>query len=181
MDTSTSFSPATSISSSGAASKEANAIASSTTSQSQDSPKTIYISFGQTGYVLTYQQSDRPSGVVTEHKGERGNEQKWTIEYGDTPDIIALRNVANGKYLYCHEARSGGKVGTGEKQWWRITVVKYSPPGGCRLAPIDSRETFLTSLDRGVDKGSPPSAGNQVNMTTNVSVSLRWDKKSLLT
>ena len=139
---------------------------------STDSPKPIYISFGQTGYVLTFQQSDRPSGVVTEHKGERGDEQKWTIEYGDTPDIIALRNVTSGKYLYCYEAKHGGKVGMGEKQWWKITVVKYSPPGGCRLAPVGGG-AYLSSSDRGVSQGASSTASNQVNMTTSVSVSSR--------
>jgi hypothetical protein len=167
--------PTASISSGATASQEV-ALASNSKPQSTNSPKPIYISSGQTGYVLTFQQSDRPSGVVTEHKGERGDEQKWTIEYGDTPDIIALRNVANGKYLYCYEAKHGGKVGMGEKQWWKIMVIKYSPPGGCRLVPVDNpQQAFLTTLGSGVNKGSPSSASNRVNMSTNVSVSSRRD------
>lgn len=105
--------------------------------------KAFYISSVSNGHVLAHKADSRPSGVVAENKGDRGQEQKWTIEYGDEANTIALKNEASGTYLHCYEPKSFGKVGTGEKQWWRISDDDVSPPGACRLCPVDNPDVFL--------------------------------------
>jgi hypothetical protein len=78
-----------------------------------------------------------------ENKGDRGDEQKWTIEYGDEPNTIALKCAANDKYLHCFEGKSWGKVGTGDKQWWKISNDDVSAPGACRIGPVDFPDVYL--------------------------------------
>ena len=112
-------------------------------SYSTDSSKTFYLASVSNGHVLAQQENGRPSGVVVENRGDRGDEQKWTIEHGDEPNTIALKCAANGKYLHCYEGKSWGKVGTGEKQWWKISNDDVSAPGACRIGPVDHPDVFL--------------------------------------
>lgn len=108
-----------------------------------DSSKTFYLASVSNGHVLAHQENARPSGVVVENKGDRDDEQKWTVEYGDEPNTVALKCAANGKYLHCFEGKSWGKVGTGDRQWWKISDDDVSPPGACRLCPVDFPEIYL--------------------------------------
>ncbi|KAM0713459.1 hypothetical protein Q7P37_010421 [Cladosporium fusiforme] len=112
-------------------------------SYSMSDSKTFYISSVSNGHVLAHKADGRPSGVVAENKGDRGQEQNWTIEYGDEPNTIALKNAASGTYLHCQEPKSFGKVGTGDKQWWKISDDDVSPPGACRLCPVNNPDVFL--------------------------------------
>jgi hypothetical protein len=99
-------------------------------------PKTVYLSSALVGLVLAL-KDNRPSTVVTtENITDRDEVQKWNIEYGDEPGTFALQSVANGEYLRCFEARSNGKVGTGDKQWWKTSVRKYTPAGAFQLSPL---------------------------------------------
>jgi len=110
---------------------------------SSNNPRTFYLASVSNGHVLAHQENSRPSGVVVENKGDRGDEQMWTVEYGDEPNTIALKNAANGKYLHCFEGKSWGKVGTGEKQFWKISNDDVSAPGACRIGPVDFPDVYL--------------------------------------
>jgi hypothetical protein len=112
-------------------------------SNSSNSSRTFYLASVSNGHVLAHQENSRPSGVVVENRGDRDNEQKWTVEYGEEPDIIALKCAANDKYLHCFEGKSWGKVGTGDKQWWKISNDDVSAPGACRIGPVDFPDVFL--------------------------------------
>ena len=112
-------------------------------SSNSSSSTTFYLASVSNGHVLAHQENSRPSGVVVENKGDRGDEQKWTIEYGDEPNTVALKCVANDKYLHCFEGKSWGKVGTGDKQWWKISNDDVSAPGACRIGPVEYPDVFL--------------------------------------
>jgi hypothetical protein len=112
-------------------------------SDSTNSSKMFYLASVSNGHVLAHQENSRPSGVVVENKGDRGDEQKWTIEYGDDSNTVALKCAANGKYLHCFEGKSWGKVGTGDKQWWKISDADVTAPGACRIGPVDYPDVFL--------------------------------------
>lgn len=92
---------------------------------SKGGPQSIYItSLVGGGKVLAAEESGTPSGVVTEKRAADGNDdrQKWLVEYGDE-GTVALKSVANGKYLNAAKIKLAGEVGTGDKQWWTV-----SPP-----------------------------------------------------
>jgi hypothetical protein len=129
-------------------------VASNTESQSTATPKTVYLSIANGGYVLALKENGRSIELISENVGDRGDEQKWAIEYGDEPSSIALRNVANGKYMCC-EAKRYGKVTTGDKQWWKMSVMKYTPPGACQLCPLPSTDDgfMLKGSGSAVSKG----------------------------
>ena len=116
---------------------------SHTESYSSNSSATFYLGSVSNGHVLAHQENSRPSGVVVENKGDRGDEQKWTVEYGDEPNTIALKCAANDKYLHCFEGKSWGKVGTGDKQWWKISNDDVSAPGAYRIGPVDFPDVYL--------------------------------------
>jgi len=114
-----------------------------------DSPRTFYLYVAHRHYVLAYNKRGLPSGVVLQLRGKSGDEQKWTIEQGDEPNTIALHNVASGNYMRSNKPESHSKVGTGDKEWWKIDIHEKSPPGTFRLAPmVDSspRPCFLNFL-----------------------------------
>jgi uncharacterized CHY-type Zn-finger protein len=140
----------------------------------------FYVASVSNGLVLAHQENGRPSGVVAENKGDRGDEQKWTIEYGNETNIIALKCAANGKYLHCFEGKGFGKVGTGDKQWWRISDDEVTPPGACRLGSVDYPEYFLNHHNGdNVRKGN---GGTKLHMYKwEVSVNLSPQRRSLLT
>ena len=118
-------------------------VTSYTESYSSSSSTTFYLASVSNGHVLAHQENSRPSGVVVENKGDRSDEQKWIVEYGDEPDTIALKCAANNKYLHCFEGKSWGKVGTGDKQWWKISNDDVSAPGACRIGPVDFPDVYL--------------------------------------
>jgi hypothetical protein len=146
--------------------------------QSKDSPKTFYVSNAWVGVVLAFNKASVSylSDIVVQHKGDRGDVQKWTIEYGDEPDTIALQCVANGKYLNS-EAKLGGKVRVGDKQWWKMSVDKYTPPGGCRLSPlVESPQPAFMHYPGGHTPVKRGGSGDEVTMTVSgVSVCSRQD------
>jgi len=120
-------------------------------------PTTFYVTGVHDGLVLTQQDRDDGSRPVMEHWGEHDTEQKWTVEQGDEPDVIALKSVANGKYLHCPEIRiRGAIVLSDEKRWWRISKDNVTPFGAWSLRPVDSPPNLCLNLrDPEVKKGSP--------------------------
>lgn len=108
-----------------------------------NSNKPFYITSVSNGHVLSNQSNNLPSGVVAENRGDQGDEEKWTLEAGDEPNVIALKNASNGKYLHANGGGSWSTVGTGEKQWWRLSNDELSPPGACRLSPVPYPGVFL--------------------------------------
>lgn len=125
-----------------------------------DSTSTFYLGSTNRGYALSHQKSGNPSDLVLKYIGAHGDEQKWTVEFGDDPDTIALKNVANSKYLRCFDAASQGKVGTGEKQWWRVSRGRLTAPGHFRLSTINTPKTgYLYGLGRDMREGENTSTG----------------------
>jgi hypothetical protein len=149
-------------------------------SNSSNSSTAFYLASVSNGHVLAHQENSRPSGVVVENKGDRGNEQKWTVEYGDEPNTIALKCAANDKYLHCFEGKSWGKVGTGDKQWWKISNEDVSAPGACRIGPVDFPDVYLNHHSGNtVRRGA---AGAKVHMYKwEVSVRKKLGRVKLLT
>lgn len=153
---------------------------SHTESHSSNSSRTFYLASVSNGHVLAHQENNRPSGVVVENKGDRSNEQKWTVEYGDDPNTIALKCAANDKYLHCFEGKSCCKVGTGDKQWWKISNDDVSAPGACRIGPVDFPDEYLNHHSGNtVRRGA---AGAKVHMYKwEVSVDRKASRVDLLT
>jgi hypothetical protein len=112
---------------------------------------TFYLAGVGTGQVLCHID---PSGLVMENKGDHDDEQKWTVEYGDKPNIVALRNVASGKYINCPKAKGSERIGTGEKQWWRLSNNNVTPHGACRFNLVDAPDLFLYTAGGVLRKGS---------------------------
>jgi hypothetical protein len=111
---------------------------------------TFYLAGVGTGQVLTHKD---PSGLVFENKGDHEDEEKWTVESGDEPNVVALRNVASGKYINCPKAQDSQKIGTGEKQWWRVSNDNVTPHGACRFNLVDSPDLFLYTSGNVMSKG----------------------------
>jgi hypothetical protein len=126
-----------------------NLVASNYRPHNKDGPKTYYVSLVAGGYVLAWEKSGNPTKISFEHRGLRGDEQKWTIEYGDEPNTIALRNVASGEYIRALENKANGKIGTGDREWWEMSVGELTAPGAFRLSTIDPPEKFFLSLHAG--------------------------------
>jgi hypothetical protein len=106
--------------------------------------KAIYIVQLMRGHVLAYQENGKPSGAAMECRGDRDGEQKWILETGNEPSIVALRCVANDRYLRA-ETKNYGKLSTGEKQWWK--VLPSGDEGDMRhLAPVGS---ILSTIQSG--------------------------------
>lgn len=109
--------------------------------------KAFYITSVTHGFVLAKQNNNSPTGVVVENKGDQGDEEKWTIEAGDEPNVIALKCAANGEYLHADGNTNWSKVGTGEKQWWRVSTDEVGPPGACRLSPVPHPNVCLNHFN----------------------------------
>lgn len=99
--------------------------------------RTFYVVSIKFGNVLSLPPRASSTHVVLERKGKRNDEQKWTVEKGDEPDLVALKNVANGKYLCLTEQKDYASMKTGDKQWWRITNDGMFAPGSIRFIPVD--------------------------------------------
>ncbi|KAM0695612.1 hypothetical protein Q7P36_004094 [Cladosporium allicinum] len=105
--------------------------------------KAFYITSVSNGLVLAHQPSGKPSGVAVENKGDGGDREKWTVEAGDQPNVIALKNASNGEYLHANGGTNWSTVGTGAKQWWKISNDNVTAPGACGLSPVDFPNVYL--------------------------------------
>jgi hypothetical protein len=105
--------------------------------------KAFYITSVSNGLVLAHQPSGKPSGVAVENKGDGGDREKWTVEAGDQPNVIALKNVSSGEYLHANDGKNWATVGTGAKQWWKISNDNVTAPGACGLSPVEYPNVFL--------------------------------------
>lgn len=115
----------------------------------ENATKAQYITSVTGGVVLTQKADGRPTGVVVQN-ADNSAAQQWTVEYGDKPDIIALRSVGNKLYLHAFGNVSGAAVGPGEKQWWKISRDGLlDAPSAFRLSPVDYPDVYLNHF-RGV-------------------------------
>lgn len=109
-------------------------------------------------HALAYQASGRPSVVALESKGDHDEEQKWAIETGDEPNTVAIKYLADGKYLHA-EPRKYGKVGTGDKQWWKLLPGGdegfIRPLSSCRLQVVGEPEWFLYNCNERTSRIKP--------------------------
>jgi hypothetical protein len=183
VDTSTGFEPEAPMPATSATPKE-KLVASNTKPQSTASPRTVYLYIAHRHYVLTYQKSRMPSGAVVDHKGRRKDEQEqqWTVEYGDEPDVIALRNVASGTYMRSEKPENYKAVGTGDKEWWKMSFDN-TPPRCFRLAPMVGSKPIPYFLDYygGSTVRSIDSGGKLILQHEDVSVCSRQASRSSLT
>jgi hypothetical protein len=108
-----------------------------------DTNKAFYVTSVANGHVLANKSDGRPSDVVVENKGDQSDAEKWTIEASDEPNKIALKNAANGRYLRANGNKCWATVGTGEKQWWKISSDGVTAPGACRLSPVEYPDVSL--------------------------------------
>lgn len=91
--------------------------------QSEDGGPAFYIVCNLGGMCV----ENTPNGTYDKECVE-SKEQQWTIEYGDTPDIVAFQNVANGEYLFATAGAGYSQIKTSStKQWW--TLEKYNATG----------------------------------------------------
>jgi hypothetical protein len=104
--------------------------------------KAFYITSVSNGLVLADQPSGTPSGVVVENRGDSDRE-KWIVEAGDEPNVIALKSASNGQYLHADGGRNYAAAGTGGKQWWKMSSDDVTAPGACRLSPVEYPNFFL--------------------------------------
>lgn len=114
---------------------------------------TYYLVGIGTGHVLAQNKGARSCGVVLENKGEHDDEQKWTVEFGDEPDVIALKCVANGEYMNSPEREETGPVNIGDKQWWNISTAGLTPQVACRFSLVSSPEQFIYTSGNVLAKG----------------------------
>jgi hypothetical protein len=129
-----------------------------------DTNKAFYITSVSNGHVLANKSDGRPSDVVVENKGDQSDAEKWTIEASDEPNKIALKNAANGRYLRANGNKCWATVGTGEKQWWKITSDGVTAPGACRLSPAEYPDVSLNHFQgKAVRRGG---GGVKVHMWT---------------
>jgi hypothetical protein len=116
-------------------------------------PRPVYLVTVWKGGVLAHQPSGRPSGVVMQLAGATGNEQKWIPEFGEEPDSVALKNVANGEYLFGN-GEDYKEAGTGEKTWWRMSTDDVTTPGAFRLCHMGTKVKNLCIVHQGTHNES---------------------------
>jgi hypothetical protein len=112
-------------------------------------PTPMYLACVEQGFVLTYQESGKPLGVSVGHAGERGDAEKWLVEYGEETDTVALKSLVTGKYL-TGEPKYRGKVTVGDdKQYWNILHDDdhVRPPGAYRLSLPGAPKYFLRAFN----------------------------------
>jgi hypothetical protein len=115
-----------------------------TKSFSMSSPKPMFVSMLRDGFVMTY-RDDESDKIRVGHAGDRGDNDKWILETGEEPNTVALKCVANGKYL-TGERKHYGKVSLrDEKEWWEIyrETDRNWPPGSFALCMVGSPENCL--------------------------------------
>ena len=108
-----------------------------------DSNKAFYVTSVSNGLVLANQPNSRTPSVVASNRGDKGDDEKWIIEAGDKPNVVALRCASNGKYLRAEGGRNGSGAGTGDKQWWTMSSDRVLAPGACSFSPVDYPNAYL--------------------------------------
>ncbi|KAF9734006.1 hypothetical protein PMIN06_005162 [Paraphaeosphaeria minitans] len=103
----------------------------------------FYITSVAHGMVLARSPNGQPSGVVAQNRGDQDAPQKWLVERGSEPNIVALRCASTNDYLHANGGASWATVGTGAKQWWKVDAVNVTAPGACRLSPVEHTGVFL--------------------------------------
>jgi hypothetical protein len=115
-------------------------------------PKPTYLSCVFQGYVLTYQESGKPVGVSVGHAGDRGDAEKWLVEYGEEPNTVALKSLVTGKYLTAEPNKYRADVTVRDEiQWWDVEHDgdHVRPPGAYRLSlPGASKKYFMGALNK---------------------------------
>jgi len=106
-----------------------------------------------TGHVLAHYKEDLSRGIVLENKGDHDDEQKWTVEFGDEPDLVALKCVANGKYMNSLEGGKNEGVKLGDKQWWKMSNDGLTPNMACRFSLVSSPEQSIYTHGSVLEKG----------------------------
>lgn len=124
--------------------------------------KEFYLASVSYGQVLSYQAKGVPSTLTAQVKGDQDKPQKWTVEVGEQPNIVALKNSATGTYLHCFDPRNGGRVGLGELQWWMFDNTEVNPPGAFRFYPVQHPGMCLNH--HGGGRVNPHSYGQKVHM-----------------
>lgn len=119
--------------------------------------KAYYLVSPSFGLVLAESWDGQPSGVVAQQRDNMQQYQQWTIEYGDEPNTIALRCCDGGNYLHANGGFASATVGTGEKQWWKMTTDwNVTPPHAFRLSPVDFPRVYLNHYQgQPVPRGHP--------------------------
>ncbi|KAL1608359.1 hypothetical protein SLS60_003300 [Paraconiothyrium brasiliense] len=108
---------------------------------SEETP--FYLASVAHGHVLARSPNGQPSGVVAQNRGDQDAPQKWVAEPGDEQNVIALRCLSNNEYLHANGGTNWSTVGTGEKQWWKLSNNNVTAPGACHLSPVDYPGVFL--------------------------------------
>lgn len=109
------------------------------TSNRMSSQKPVYLLSAWKGRAVTQHEKRYPCGVVVEHAGFKDVEQKWLPEFGEEPDTVAIKSVANGEYLTA-PAQYYKDATTGEKTWWKMSYDEVRIPGAFRLSFAGSPE-----------------------------------------
>jgi hypothetical protein len=105
------------------------------------STKPVYLVSPGMCRVMTEHKSGNTSNVIFMHAGVKGDEQKWIPEFGEEPDTVALKCVANDKYLNAI-GKGHSHVGTGEKTWWKMLYDQVRIPGAFRLSVVGFPEKY---------------------------------------
>jgi hypothetical protein len=109
-----------------------------------------------TGHVLAKNTKEKSGRIVLENKGEEDDEQKWTVEFGDEPDLVALKCVADGKYMNSPEIGVKDNAGVtlgDDKQWWKVTNDNLTPNVACRFNVASSPGQFIYTHGSVLEKG----------------------------
>jgi hypothetical protein len=92
--------------------------------------KPVYIVSYSKGNVVTLRENNNPSAVVLGAAGAKGDEQKWILEFGEEPNMVASKCVANNKYLRILDGFAPS-VHMGERMRWKMDQTEYMS-----LAPL---------------------------------------------
>jgi hypothetical protein len=112
--------------------------------------KTFYVTSSNQGYPLTLNGGGTSSGVVLENTNDYKKHHEWVVEHADQeqlaalkkasvvkpedePNVVALKSVASGKYMFCSSPKELAGVGTSSRQWWKMTRDGVTAPGAWRL------------------------------------------------
>jgi hypothetical protein len=140
-----------------------------------EAPKTFYVTSVNQGFPLTLKKSGSPSGAVVTNTGDYNDTHEWSVEHcdeqqiatirrsatvkpGDEPNVVALKSIANGKYLFCSGNQDRAAVTTGPRQWWLMSRDGVTAPGACRLDLIGSAGFSLGWIGSDMQESHPGSA-----------------------
>lgn len=110
------------------------------------SQKPVYLVSSNQGGVITQQASNYPSGAVMEYGGIKDKEQKWIPEFGEEPDTVALKCLANDQYMTIGEG-TFASINTGaEKTWWKMSYNGFRSPGTFRLSVASGSKEMCVKI-----------------------------------